>query len=97
MVAGFITTTRGRGCRAAITTKNEAGGGLRWSRLSSSTFHLATTFVGIRCPTTNAILTPVTTTATIRITEAAGAVMVAVVTDVTQVAVATAKESIGAV
>src|SRR2546423_1178997 len=62
---GFITTTRGRGCREASTTRDAVGGGLRWSLLCRWISRLGMTSAGIRCRITSAIRIHVITVITI--------------------------------
>src|SRR5687768_379554 len=71
--AGSTTTTRGPGCRAATSTRSEAGGGPHSSLSSGSVFHLATTFAGTHCRITSAIRIHVITVAIIQTTAAAAA------------------------
>ena len=60
-VVGFIATMRGRGRRAVGITAIAVGGVRRWSRLYRLTSHSETISAGIRCLTTSAIRTHVTT------------------------------------
>lgn len=98
--AGSITTTPGPGCREAISTRSEAGGDLRSSRLSDSIFHLATISAGIRCRTTSAIRIRVITGVTIRTTVAADVIIamdvMRVVDEMVDVMVTDATEAGGA-